>query len=123
MSRSEENFLTISWVQTLRTGVQVEGGYKEIRTAADIQDVVDILKTLGYIPADLRVYEMKHGSLQLPTFQQEHGVPNDLAEILDHKLKEVLAVPGVAIGITASIGILPTTDPMGQFNVLGFLSE
>lgn len=123
MDRAKENFLTISWVKTLSTGVQIEGGYKEIRTVADITHVVKKLADLPYTPVDLRVYEMKHGSLQPPTFQQERGVPDNLQKILEQKLNEILAMPGVAVGITATMGISLSTDATAQLSLLNLQPE
>ena len=104
MSRAEENFLTISWNKTTGSGAQVEGGYAEIKHKTDIGFVMYRLKGLSYVPQDLRVYEMEKGHIRKEqTLHQECGVPDNLEEILRQKLDEILAMPGVAVGLTAAI--------------------
>lgn len=83
---------------------QYNDGFEQIKSVNVINRVVLRIKRLPYTPVKLRVYKTLNRSLQTPhIFRRENGVPDDLAEILKEKLEEILAIPGVAVGLTAPV--------------------
>ncbi len=102
MDRSESNYLTIFWDNPMSPQAQYNDGFEQIKDVNDIDRVVLRIKQLSYTPVKLRVYRTLNRSLQTPhIFRQESGVPGNLPEILKEKLNEILAIPGVAVGLTS----------------------
>ena len=123
MSRAKDNFLTISWNRITGFGAQVEGGYAKIEEPKEIGLLAHKLKGLPYTPVDLRINRMQNGNLAEHVLHQESGVPDDLENILRQKLNEILAMSGIAVGLTATLGISVSTDPTAHLSLLHLQPE